>query len=99
MKDIPNQLLESDLNALVKRGTDEAFLGPMVEAAHSWNRKLRQSREGVSDEAFLKLGVHRVLRNNECGRDFLQTAQDRLKLPVQSSAFFDLFHSPRRLKI
>src|SRR5690625_3793196 len=99
MKGVDIQSLDSEMKALLERGTEEVFLAPLHEAAHDWNRALRQSENGVSDEAFLKLGVHRVLRNNESGRDFLQSAIDRLKLPVQKSAFFSLFHSSRRLQI
>ena len=99
MKSVDIQSLDSEMKALLERGTEEVFLAPLHEAAHDWNRALRQSENGVSDEAFLKLGVHRVLRNNESGRDFLQSAIDRLKLPVQKSAFFNLFHSSRRLQI
>lgn len=72
---------------------------PMIDAAHSWHRGLRHCDEGVDDLTFLQLGVHRILRNNESGRDFFQYAGDALDLQVGKSAFFDLFHSKARLEL
>lgn len=72
---------------------------PMLESAQSWTRNMLADVGGVDDESFLRLGVHRVLRNNESGRDFLQFAKTRLDLPINSSAFFDLFRSNRRLRV
>lgn len=77
---------------------EKAFMHPMREAAQNWCRGLR-CFDGVDDMEFLELGVRRVLRTNESGRDFLQFGHDRLELGVQRSAFFDLFHSKRRLEV
>ena len=72
---------------------------PMVEAARSWHRRLREDKQGVDDIGFLQLGVHRILRNNESGRDFFQYAADVLDLQVGKTAFFDLYHSKARLEL
>lgn len=45
---------------------------PMLESAQSWARNMLAEVDGVDDESFLRLGVYRVLGNNESGRDFFQ---------------------------
>jgi len=76
----------------------EAFMHPMREAARDWCKGMR-SFDGVDDMEFLELGVRRVLRSNKSGRDFLQFGHDRINLGIKRSAFFDLFHSKRRLQV
>lgn len=99
MQHINEQFLKWYMESLENQGVEEVFMNPMVESARNWNRDLRNSEKGVSDEDFLGLGVHRILRNNESGRDFFQYAQEKHDLKIGSTAFFDLFQSSRRLEI
>lgn len=79
--------------------TEEVFLAPLIDAMHDWNRSLREGEQGLRDEDFLKLGVHRILRNNESGRDFFQHAKSEHDLSLSRSGFFDAFRSSRRLEV
>jgi len=98
MKTLNNQFVEMEIQERLGQTTEEVFMAPMIEAARSWRRGLRKDGEGVGDEAFLRLGVLRVARNNESGRDFYQHAEQELGIPIGKSAFFDLFKSSRRLE-
>lgn len=98
MRNLNNDPFVDSLKQLQDGEVVEAFMRPLREAAQDWCRDL-QYHEGVDDMAFLELGVSRVLKANESGRDFLQYGHDRLDLGIQRSAFFDLFRSNRRLQV
>lgn len=99
MQNLNNQWFISQINSLVSQKTEEVFLAPLIEAAYDWNRNLMQSKNGADDLTFLKCGVHRVLRYNESGRDFLQFMQEQRNFPLSRGPFFHLFQSKRRLGI
>ena len=94
-----NKTIGFEYDRLLERTTEEVLMEPMIEAARSWHRRLREDEQGVDDIGFLQLGVHRILRNNESGRDFFQYATDARGLQVKRTAFFDLFHSKARLEL
>lgn len=87
------------MKALEEMDTADVFMQPMMESLRDWCRRTLRKSEGVDDVSFLELGVRRVLRNNESGRDLFQFAKDGLGLGIGRSAFFDLFKSGRRLEI
>jgi len=93
------QVLIDGLKSLEDGPAADVFLRPMREAAASWGRNMLTDFDGVDDGAFLELGVRRVLRNNESGRDFHQAAGTGMGLRIGRSAFFDLFKSDRRLRV
>jgi hypothetical protein len=99
MEFINQQILADGMKHVEEAGLEDVLMSPMIEASRSWCRDLRTEGDGVDDESFLKLGVQRIMRNNESGRDFFQKASDCLDLPIERSAFFDLFRSARRLGV
>lgn len=99
MQFIDIKILNDGLPTLESSSVGHVFMRPMLDSAQDWGRKMRTISNGIDDVAFLELGVHRILRNNESGRDFFQAAKSSLGLEIESSAFFDLFKSPRRLGV
>lgn len=99
MRFINEQILADGLKSLEEAAVADVFMKPMLDSSRDWCRNMLTGTDGVDDEVFLRLGVQRVLRNNESGRDFFQFARSHLDLPVKSSAFFDMFKSDRRLGV
>lgn len=98
MRNLNDDPFIDNLKQLQEGEVVEAFMLPLREAAQDWCKGL-QFHEGVDDVGFLELGVRRILKANESGRDFVQYGHDRLDLGIGRSAFFDLFRSNRRLQV
>lgn len=73
---------------------DESFVEPALRLVRDYCRNRRDTRE-LSDEAFLRFGVLRVMGQCDSGRDFLQAQQDG-GVALARSTWFDALHSRRR---
>jgi hypothetical protein len=72
----------------------ESFLEPALRLVRDYCRNRRDTPE-LSDEAFLRFGLLRVMGRCDSGRDFLQTQQDRGAVLARTT-WFDALHSRRR---
>lgn len=73
---------------------DESFFEPALRLVRDYCRQRRDALE-LSDEQFLRSGIHRVLGRCDSGRDFLQARQDGGE-HLARSTWFDALHSKRR---
>lgn len=80
---------------------DDEFMAPVEVLLHNYVRAKIDRTEGLTDAAFLRLGVARVLEGDESGRAFIQSRADRVDadLGVARATWFDALHSRRRLKV
>jgi len=75
---------------------EDAFFTPL-RAAHADNPHTRRCPV-ISDEAWLLLGVRRVLESEPSGRGFLQYLSDSGQADIAVSTLFDNLSSERRLR-
>ena len=73
---------------------DESFCEPAVRLLRDYCRHRRDTPQ-LSDEQFLRGGLHHVLGHCDSGRDFLQACQDRGEALARST-WFDALQSRRR---
>ena len=80
--------------SLADASVDESFLAPALQLVREYCRNRRDTPD-LSDEAFLRFGVLRVMGQCDSGRDFLQAQQDGA-VTLARTTWFDALHSPRR---
>lgn len=87
----------SSVSKLLNTTVDEEFVEPALRLVRDYCRSSRPTPE-LSDEAFVRLGLQRVVETCESGRAFLQERADGGE-PVARATFFDALHSARRLAL
>lgn len=71
------------------------FIDREIDNAFDYVRSKRAAGT-LTDKRFVRLGINRVLQNNNSGRDYLQKLKECTDDPLARATFFDALHSSRR---
>ena len=82
----------------IQHTVDQKFLEPALVLVRDYCRGARNTKEGLTDERYVELGLRRALDGDESGRAFLQMLADTEQLTARST-WFDALQSKRRLGV